>query len=187
MTGQVKKNDVDSHQTYIAYGSTAFSRFLLGRTAEKNATFFVSFLHPGMNLLDCGSGPGSITIGLAKRVAPGQTIGIDINPGELEFALKHFADQVSPPIQFERASIYDLPFDDHAFDAVFSHAVLEHLSQPLKALQEMNRVLKPGGMVGIRNPDKDGQLLAPVEPALVQFWEAANKVVEINGGNMRIG
>src|SRR5215510_8787645 len=56
------------------------------QTAESAASFFLAFLEPGMRLLDIGCGPGSITSGLAQRVAPADTIGIDPSPSVIETA-----------------------------------------------------------------------------------------------------
>jgi ubiquinone/menaquinone biosynthesis C-methylase UbiE len=51
---------------------------MVRRTVETNASFVPPHLRPGLSVLDCGCGPGSITVGLAGRVAPGQVVGIDV-------------------------------------------------------------------------------------------------------------
>jgi cyclopropane fatty-acyl-phospholipid synthase-like methyltransferase len=56
------------------------------RTAETNAAFFLPHLKPGMRLLDAGCGPGSITVGLALRVEPAPTVGMDASGSVIETA-----------------------------------------------------------------------------------------------------
>src|SRR5690348_4798488 len=85
------------------------------RTAERNAAFFLSELRPGMSLLDIGCGPGSITAGLAARVAPGRTVGIDIDPATLPSAAERAAAGASN-LDFRPGNAYDLPFRDGTFD-----------------------------------------------------------------------
>lgn len=123
------------------------------REATTEAAFFLPHIRSGMALLDCGSGPGSITAGLAKVVALGDTVGIDIEPTVVEQARENATSQGLSNLRFEVASIYELPFPDESFDAVFAHTVLQHLSEPVKALGEIHRVMKPGGVVGLRESD----------------------------------
>ena len=56
------------------------------RTAANEAGFLLPHLSAGMRLLDCGCGPGSITAGLAEAVAPGQAVGVDIEPNQYRSA-----------------------------------------------------------------------------------------------------
>lgn len=60
--------------------------------------------------------------------------------------------------------MYRLPSPDGSSDAVFAHAVLMHLREPVKALAEMRRVLRPGGIAGIRDGDWDGRIHTPSTP-----------------------
>jgi ubiquinone/menaquinone biosynthesis C-methylase UbiE len=53
---------------------------LARRAADQRGGFFLQHLRPRMRMLDCGCGPGSVTIGLAEAVAPGDAFGIDIEP-----------------------------------------------------------------------------------------------------------
>src|SRR5215472_11410766 len=72
-----------SRETYTPGYSQPTLRLMLQRTAGKHATFFIPFLRRGMRVLDCGCGPGTITMDLAKLVSPGQVFGIDLEPSQL--------------------------------------------------------------------------------------------------------
>jgi ubiquinone/menaquinone biosynthesis C-methylase UbiE len=110
------------------YGTPILS-FMEQRTAENHAGFFLPQLLPGWRVLDAGCGPGSITLGLARKVAPGRVIGIDIEESQFAKAREQ-ARQEGLDIEFKTANISHLPFGDGYFDAVFSHAVLQHLIDP---------------------------------------------------------
>src|SRR5215831_20599495 len=76
------------------------------RTAEIEAPFFLPFLKPGMRLLDVGCGPGSITAGLALRVEPGETIGIDASLQVIETARSFPGATAAKCLSFEVGNIY---------------------------------------------------------------------------------
>ena len=70
--------------------------FLSVRTAAREAAFFVPYLKPGMRLLDCGSGMAMLTTSLAEIVAPGEVIGIDLEPSRVEAAWGGQSGKASP-------------------------------------------------------------------------------------------
>ena len=132
--------------------------FMAQRTAGAHAGFFLPHLQPGSCVLDAGCGPGTITLGLARKVAPGHVIGIDVEDSQFEQA-RAVAKRERLNVEFRKESVYELPFGKQQFDAVFSHAVLEHLSDPAAAIAEFRRVLKPGGVIGLRAGDLGGLLI----------------------------
>jgi ubiquinone/menaquinone biosynthesis C-methylase UbiE len=132
--------------------------FMERHTAETHAGFFLPELLSGWRLLDAGCGPGTITLGLARKVAPGQVIGIDLEESQFGRA-RDRAKREELNLEFRKGSVYELPFEDGFFDAVYSHALLESLSDPAAALAELRRVLKPGGLIGVRASDLGGLLL----------------------------
>ncbi len=144
--------------TYTPGYSAPILSFMQQRHADTHAAFFLPQLAPGWSVLDAGCGPGTITLGLARKVAPGLVIGIDVEDSQFAKALEQ-AEREGLNIQFRKASVYEVPFPDHSFDAVFSHALLEHLSDPVAALTELRRVLKPGGLIGLRAGDMGGILI----------------------------
>ncbi|MEZ4869759.1 MAG: methyltransferase domain-containing protein [Caldilineaceae bacterium] len=157
------------------------------RVAEVQAAFLIPHLRPGMMILDCGCGPGSITFGLAEIVAPGEVIGIDISEKQIEQAQSRAVEQQVANVRFETADMYALPFTDQSFDAIFSNAVFHHLRDPLAALKGAYRLLKPEGVLGIREPDFAGLLVNPAKPILLRYFERIVQLITVNGGNPSIG
>ncbi len=98
-------------------------------------------------VLDCGVGTGALSCALA-RVSPGplRLDGIDISPRMLERAGSRFRD-CGLAAALRQGDVRALPYDDGVFDLVMSAHVLEHLVDPGVALEEMVRVLKPGGLL----------------------------------------
>lgn len=175
-----------SRETYTPGYSEPTLRLMLKRTAAKHAAFFTPFLRRGMRVLDCGCGPGTITLDLAKLVSPGQVVGIDLEPAQLCSAQDRSREQQTNA-WFGVASIYDLPFADGQFDAVFAHALFEHLREPARALSEMKRVLSASGMVGVRSPDWAGWLVYPPNPLMEEAFHLFKQMQIANGGNPHVG
>ena len=138
--------------------SAPMVQFMAQRIAETHASFFLPYLKPGWRVLDAGCGPGTITLGLARNVNPGHVVGVDAEDSQFEDA-RATVQREELNVEFRKDSVYQLPFEDHRFDAVFSHALLEHLSDPLAAIAEFRRVLKPGGVIALRAGDLGGMLL----------------------------
>ena len=157
--------------------------YMAHRTAEIHGAFFLPYLKPGGRVLDAGCGPGTITLGLAQVVGPGQVTGIDLEDTQFASGRKQ-AEHEGLNVEFHKASVYELPFQDGSFDAVFSHAMLEHLSTPGIALGELRRVLKPGGLIGLRSVDLGGMLIdAPPEaPAHALIAHLASALKDSNVG-----
>ena len=157
------------------------------RTAVQEAAFFLPHLRPGMHLLDVGCGPGTITVGLAEAVAPGEVVGVDFQSSQVEQARAVAAERGVTNVRFEVGDAYRLPFPDRSFDAAFAHAVLMHLREPVRALAELRRVLRPAGIAGVRDPDLGAIIFSPATPLLEQRRELHIRVLRHNGGDPCVG
>ena len=118
------------------------------RTAENSAAYLLPHLKPHMRILDVGCGPGTITAGLAGYVPQGHVTGIDAAPDIVEQARELTAGREN--LDFTTGEVYALDYPDDTFCVVHAHQVLQHLSDPVRALREMHRVTKPGGLVAAR-------------------------------------
>jgi len=150
------------------------------RTAENSAAYLLPYLQPGMNLLDVGCGPGTITLDLAARVAPGRVVGIDREPAVITEAVGLLPGGDSANVEFRTADVYSLDFEDESFDVVHAHQVLQHLTDPVAALVEMRRVLRPGGILGVREGDYGGFVWAPSHRLLDRWMDLYHQVCSRN-------
>lgn len=177
-TGHPEQQDAYMHD----YDGALTEQVIAGRTVDVHGAFFLPYLRAGMDVLDCGCGPGSITVGLAEAVTPGSVIGIDLEESQLARARETASGLGLANVRFENADARNLPFEDGQFDAVFSHAMLEHLPDPVPVLAELGRVLKPGGIVAIRCIDLGGTIIAPDNGRLAAGHELWRKYRQHCGG-----
>ena len=168
-------------RSFYGYDSANVQEGYTGREAHLVADFLMPHLSSGMSILDCGCGPGPITVGLAEAVSPGRAVGIDLEPTMIDQSRRLASERGVQNVDFRVANIYELPFEDGEFDVVFSSAVTEHLSDPVRALKEMRRVVKPGGMAAIIKTDWSFPFIVPECPEFSRFFEL------FEGGFNRIG
>jgi SAM-dependent methyltransferase len=152
------------------------------RTVENSAAYLIPHLAAGAKVLDVGSGPGTITIDLARRVAPGSVVGIDASAEVVAQASALAADNGVSNVTFAVGDAYALDFADDTFDIVHAHQILQHVAEPVAALREFRRVLKPGGIVAARDVDWGGTMWAPLLPGLSDWMQANQAIHRANGG-----
>jgi ubiquinone/menaquinone biosynthesis C-methylase UbiE len=132
-------------------------------------------------VLDVGCGPGTISADLARFVAPGSVVGIDLSKEVIELACRSIEGSLGVRVSFQVGDVYDLQFDGSSFDVVYAHQVLQHLSDPIRALREMRRVLKPGGLVAVRDADYGRFTWSPSDPRLARWMALYHDITKHNG------
>lgn len=157
------------------------------RSFAKQGAFLLPYLTSGLTVLDCGCGPGSISLDIAEIVSPASVFGIDLSPIQIEQAQLLQQQRNITNASFSTASVYELPFENEQFDVVFAHAVLYHVQQPEKALQEFRRVLKPNGLLALRDACHRGDLMEPDSVGLTAAWQTIERVFTYQGGNIDFG
>jgi len=163
------------------------SDFMARRTLESHGAFFIPYLEEKASVLDCGCGPGTITLGIARRVWPAEVVGVDFGQSQIDRANTSALREGVSNAKFKAADCYLLPFADSTFDRIFSHALIEHLADPVRAVGEMYRVLKPGGIIGLCSPDWGGFVLAPPSSELTSAVTAYTALQSKNGGDVNAG
>lgn len=148
------------------------------RTVDNSASYLVPHLRPGIELLDVGCGPGTITADFARRVAPGRVVGIDRSPGIVDDAR---AGSAEANADYAVGDVYALEFADDSFDVVHAHQVLQHLTDPVAALREMGRVCRPSGVVAARDSDYGAKTWFPASPWLDRWLDMYRRVARGNG------
>lgn len=120
-----------------------------------------SGIRPGMTVLDLGCGSGALTIPLARAVGKeGKVYALDIQPAMLkllEGKLARPENRNIKNVEIKLGNAYELPFPDSYLDAVVMVTVLPEIPDRSRALREIKRVLKPGGILAVSEllPDPD--------------------------------
>jgi len=122
-------------------------------------------LRPGESVLDVACGPGNFTRNFALAVGDGLVVGIDASETMLARAVR---ETESTNVAYMRGDACALPFQDDAFDAICCFAALYLIDEPMRALDEIVRVLAPGGRLALLSSCNRGPLPAAVADAVVR-------------------
>jgi ubiquinone/menaquinone biosynthesis C-methylase UbiE len=105
---------------------------------------------PGETVLELGPGPGAFTLEAARRVGPeGKLIAVDLQPEMIARVNEKVRQAGVTNVETHVANAYDLPLPDASADRAFLVTVLPEIPDPVKALREVHRVLKPGGTLSV--------------------------------------
>ena len=144
-------------------------QIMLGRTVEH---ILAGRPAAGVSrVVDLGCGPGTNLFDVADRCARFSGVawfGMDLNQQEAAMGADRSAWRESrrgmQRVRFLSGDIFHLPFPDESVDVILSSEVIEHLPDPLPALREMARVLKPGGYAMVTTPNPENL------PELLGYW-----------------
>jgi SAM-dependent methyltransferase len=146
------------------------TRFLMGVAGpraeeERRIALEMLSISPGDQVLDVACGPGNFTRDFAKAAGKGLVVGIDASPTMLGIAVR---DTQRANVAYVRGDACDLPFRNDSFDAVCGFAALYLIEEPMRALEEIVRVLAPGGRIALLSSSNRGPLPASAANAVVR-------------------
>jgi ubiquinone/menaquinone biosynthesis C-methylase UbiE len=157
------------------------------RTAANSAAYLLPLLERGQRLLDVGCGPGTITADLAELLAPGEVVALEREASILDEATAVAAERGVTNLTTVVGDVYALEFPDASFDVVHAHQVLQHLADPVAALSEMRRVVRPGGVIAVRDADYAAMTWYPDDPRLDRWSEIYHDAARNNGAEPDAG
>jgi SAM-dependent methyltransferase len=164
-----------------------------GKRLSDQATTLSGLLHhdtcfrEGERVLEVGCGVGAQTTIIAAANPGACIVSVEIVPDSLRQARERVAEQRLANVRFVHADLFRLPFPDACFDHVFVCFVLEHVAQPLEALAQARRVLKPGGRLTLIEGDHRS---AYFHPWSEEAWRTISCLIEAQaraGGDALIG
>jgi ubiquinone/menaquinone biosynthesis C-methylase UbiE len=143
----------------FAAGNGAGYELQMGRWSRRLAPGFLDFvgIDSAANVLDVGCGTGNLTVALAERLRVATVLGVDLSPPYVAFARDRAG---NPRIDFLVADACALPIDSASFDHALSLLVLQFIPHPERAVREMCRVTRPGGIIAAATWDSRGGLVA---------------------------
>ena len=167
--------------------SEEFLQALLRYTAKTHAAHLLPHLKPGLRILDFGCGPGTISIGLAEAVAPGEFHGVDMEASQIDLAKLFAARDGRDNMTWHVADVLDLPFEDDCFDVAHCCNVLMHVPDTQAVLREVKRVLKPGGLIASREMISESCFTHPDLGVIRRAWDMFEDLLAADEGHPQMG
>ena len=161
----------------------------LNDQAQATADFlhYDSLWPEGSHILEAGCGVGAQTRIIAAQNPACRFTSIDISPESVAKARSTISSLGLENVTFQQADIFQLPFADNSFDHVFVCFVLEHLGEPVRALQEVQRVLKAGGTVTVIEGDHGSTYFHPDSMDAQRAVQHQITLQQLGGGDANIG
>lgn len=156
-----------------------------GMTEEVRIARLLMALSQGDDVLDLGCGPGNFSREFARTVTEaGLVVGVDASTTMLRRAAEELEGSELRNVALIRASGQELPFVDDSFDAVCSFAALHLFEDPFAALDELARVLSPGGRIALMTSVRRQLTVAAVKPIVerasgIRLFEAEEIVAAL--------
>ena len=176
-----------TESSYTMGYSDEFRQLLDRRSAQTHAAHLLPHLESAQCVLDFGCGPGTISVGLASAVEPGELHGIDMEGSQIELAAAAARAGGHDNATFHVGDVSALPFDDGYFDVAHCHAVLMHVPDTQATLAEVVRVLKPGGIISAREFIVASSFLEPGADETQPAWDTFANLLSANGGHPNMG
>jgi ubiquinone/menaquinone biosynthesis C-methylase UbiE len=126
---------------------------------------------PGTRILDAGCGSGSMAREIAKAAPGSVVVGIDLRDKYVDYARRRAEVEGLRNLTFETGDVRELPFADGAFDVIWTKYLLQWVADPMRAMHEFARVLKPGGLLVSVNFDGFAVTNEPADPAIQPMTE----------------
>lgn len=120
---------------------------------QSMAAEMVQKIPAGGRVLEIAPGPGYFCLELAK-LGQYRITGLDISQSFVEIARKN-AERTGAKVDFRQGNAAEMPFENASFDFLFCQAAFKNFSQPVKAIAEMHRVLRPNGVAVIVDLRRD--------------------------------
>lgn len=156
------------------------------RTVENSAAYVIPYLRPSAELLDIGCGPGTITLDFASRLSEGHVTGLDIGASVIDQAKSSAKEQGITNVNFITGNIFDLEacgLEGKSFDIVHAHQTITHIPDRLGALKAMRGLLRPGGILAIRDADLSSFRHNPHFPEIDRYHQILSEYVSGAGGH----
>jgi ubiquinone/menaquinone biosynthesis C-methylase UbiE len=139
-------------------------------------------LLPGMRVLEVGPGNGRYTLAAAHYLGPqGKLVAIDIEPRMIKRLNHRIGLEGASNVVGQLANVYTLPFEDNTFDAAYMITVIGEIPEPIRAMQEFYRVLRPGGILAFSELFLDPDY--PLARTLIRQAETAGFRLKARVGN----
>ncbi|MDD5100594.1 MAG: class I SAM-dependent methyltransferase, partial [Syntrophales bacterium] len=160
---------------------------------QDQAKTLVDLLHSdtaypaGSRVLEAGCGVGAQTVALARNSPGASIVSVDISEDSVSQAEQKLRAAALTNVRFQQADILHLPFPAQSFDHVFVCFVLEHLKEPLAALQKLKTFIRPGGTITVIEGDHGSAYFHPDSDAAHAAIHCQVELQSRAGGNALIG